>query len=68
MTNYYFYIDTEIKTDVTNYLAFYLKKMNTTIMYVADVQPFYTHGKSVDWTGKLLDIHMFYMWRWFIQV
>ena len=30
-------------------------------MYVADVQPFYTHGKSVDLTGKLLDIHMLYM-------
>jgi hypothetical protein len=30
-------------------------------MYVADVQPFYTHGKSVDSTGKLFDIHMLYM-------
>ena len=52
--------------DVTNYLAFYLKKMNTTIMYVADVQPFYTHGKSVDSTGKLLDIHMLYMTHFYI--
>jgi hypothetical protein len=32
--------------------------INITIMYVADVQPFYTHGKSVDSTGKLLDINM----------
>ena len=40
--------------------------INTTIMYVADVQPFYTHGKSVDWTGKLLDIHMFYMTHFYI--
>jgi hypothetical protein len=35
-------------------------------MYVADVQPFYTHGKSVDSTGKLLDIHMFYMTHFYI--
>ena len=52
--------------DVTNYLAFYLKKMNTTIIYVADVQSFHTHDKSVDSTGKLLDIHMFYMTHFYI--